>query len=372
MMKTNLNFGLLLFAVFCILYGLIISTKRAESLGSSLLFLFVAYISWQLSNFLWNKVTLIPKELVSPFGKAVMITGCDTGFGHILAKRLNKYGFYVYAGCLFPEGDGANQLRSECADNLHIVKLDVTKDDEIYKAAQEVKESIGDRKLWAVVNNAGILISAEIEMGDIQCFDTQMDVNCLGIVRVTKAFLPLLRKAKGRVVNMASLAGRYSIPGMVAYCMSKAAVISFSDGLRREMKKWDVDVITIEPHLFKTNLCDDKSQKSCLLNLWNRTPIDVRQEYGESYFAGFQTLLDHMLGSARSKITNVVDTMAIAVTHQSVSPNYLVLGDFERLRICIWNLLPVRVLDLISHLLCIRYTGKPVFQRSQKTSAKCK
>jgi short-subunit dehydrogenase len=106
--------------------------------------------------------------------------------------------------------------------------------------------------LWAVVNNAGVLSSFEIEFGDMSSFVAQMNVNCLGIVRVTKAFLPLLRFSKGRVVNMASLAGRFAIPGMVGYCMSKSAVISFSDGLRREMKKWEIDVICIEPHLFRS------------------------------------------------------------------------------------------------------------------------
>lgn len=94
--------------------------------------------------------------------------------------------------------------------------------------------------------------SFEIEFGDMSSFVAQMNVNCLGIVRVTKAFLPLLRLSKGRVVNMASLAGRFALPGMVGYCMSKSAVISFSDGLRREMKKWEIDVICIEPHLFRS------------------------------------------------------------------------------------------------------------------------
>lgn len=85
-------------------------------------------------------------------------------------------------------------------------------------------------------------------------FEAQMQVNCLGTVRVTKTFLPLLRHSNlinPRVVNVASLAGRFAIPGMIGYCMSKSGVISFSDGLRREMKKWGIEVVCIEPHLMK-------------------------------------------------------------------------------------------------------------------------
>ena len=81
-----------------------------------------------------------------------------------------------------------------------------------------------------------------------------MDVNCMGVVRVTKAFLPLLRRNghnRSRVVNVASLAGRFTMPAFVAYCMSKGAVITFSDGLRRELSKWNIDIICIEPHLYR-------------------------------------------------------------------------------------------------------------------------
>ncbi|RWS21952.1 hypothetical protein B4U80_07773 [Leptotrombidium deliense] len=257
-------------------------------------------------------------------------------------------------------GSGAKELLNSCEKNLRIIKLDVTKDEDVKRSVEEVKCNMGDNELWAIVNNAGILISAEIEMGDIECFTKQMDVNCLGIIRVSKAFIPLLRKASGRVVNMASLAGRFSIPGMVAYCVSKAGVISFSDGLRREMKKWNIDVITVEPHLFKTNLCDQQSQQNALLNAWNESSSDVKQNYGEKYFEGFQLVLEKMLQSARPRVHDVVDTMFTAVTHRFVSSNYTVLGDIERLRVTLWSILPTRLVDFIGNLVYLHYTGKPV------------
>lgn len=93
---------------------------------------------------------------------------------------------------------------------------------------------------------------------------------------------------------------------MVGYCVSKAAVISFSDGLRREMKKWNIDVITIEPHLYNTNLVNSKVNHDQLQRAWRETPDDIKQAYGECYFEGYQRFLNKVLGSARPRISNVI------------------------------------------------------------------
>lgn len=73
-----------------------------------------------------------------------MHLGCDTGFGHILAKRLAAYGFHVFAGCLFPNGDGAKRLKQE-NDNITIIGLDVTKDESVFEARKSVEKLIGEK-----------------------------------------------------------------------------------------------------------------------------------------------------------------------------------------------------------------------------------
>lgn len=340
------------------LFGAIFLLPFVSTIAVFILSLILLYISVNVSNLLWNHLK-IPKELEDAKNRCVLITGCDSGFGHLLAKKLNSYGFHVFAGCLFPNGEGANQLKKSCLRNMDIIKLDVTKPEDVESARIFVEKNTKNRQLWAIVNNAGILISTEIEMGDMKNFTRQMDINCLGTIRVTKAFLPFLRVSKGRVINVGSLAGRYCIPGMVAYSMSKAAVISFSDGLRREMKKWSIDVISIEPHLFKTNLCNDQVQKKQLLDAWKATPEVIRDAYGDCYLDGYRNFLAKILGSARPQINKVVDTMMIAVTHKFVSPEYRICGDLERIRISMYNFLPVRLLDTLSHYLSVIYTGKP-------------
>ena len=363
MIKSVFLFGLITLALFLTLNVILVLGPGIKSLIADVLITCVLlHLSWHIASWIWIRFGhLIPKDMIDPVNKAVFITGCDSGFGHQLAKRLSDYGFYIYAGCLFPDQQGAHDLEKH-SKKIDIVKLDVTKQDDVSAARQQVQSSLEKKghQLWAIVNNAGILASTEIEMGDMSPFDSQIQVNTLGLIRVTKSFLPLLRPSKGRVVNVASLAGRFSIPGMVGYCVSKCAVISFSDGLRREMKKWDIDVITIEPHLFNTNLVNNENNHKVLNTAWNKTPDDVKQAYGDEYFKGYQSFLNKVLGSARPRVSHVVETMQTAVTEQFVSPSYYVLNDVERLRVFAYNFMSVRLLDLISYYAAIVQTGQPM------------
>ena len=86
-----------------------------------------------------------------------------------MAKKLDAYGFIVYAGCLNPSGEGAKQLKKDASNNLKVIRLDVTKEEDVVRARQAVDAFIGDNDLWAIVNNAGILASTEIEMGSMDC-----------------------------------------------------------------------------------------------------------------------------------------------------------------------------------------------------------
>lgn len=146
------------------------------------------------------------------------MTGCDTGFGNLLARKLDGAGFKVLAGCLFAQGEGAKQLKADCSSRLKIVKLDVTSDEEVEAAYRVVEKELAASgcHLLALVNNAGILATGEVEFGrNLEPFERQMEVNCMGTIRMTKAFSPLLRRCKTapRLVNVTSLAARISLPG---------------------------------------------------------------------------------------------------------------------------------------------------------------
>lgn len=307
----------------------------------------LATISWFLADMITKTIlNNLPKNAVDGHNKAVFITGCDTGFGHELAIRLDAMGFSVYAGCLFPDKDGALELKEKCSDRMQIVPIDVTKDEVVQKAAKYVKETLGNNTLWAIVNNAGIATFTEIEWCPIETYEKVIDVNTMGLIRVTKAFLPLIRESSGRVVIVASLAGRYTFPGFSAYSMSKHAAVSFADGLRREMKKWGITVHSIEPTLYKTPIAASESLLSNLKSLWDRTPTEIQESYGEEYFKAFQEKLLRISTTAKGDINEVVEDMLDAVAGQRPKTRY-VPSTAVQLRARLLTAIPTELQDFI-------------------------
>lgn len=166
----------------------------------------IPHISWLIARFV--KRRLLPQTFVSPSRRCVLVTGCDSGFGNLVARRLDRYGFQVFAGCLFPEGDGAIKLGQESSKQLKVVKLDVTSKQDVEQVVQEIGET--GLALWAVINNAGVAQYLPAEWGhDVVEYERMFNVNVYGLVRVTKACLPLLRRSKGRVINLSSMAGKF-------------------------------------------------------------------------------------------------------------------------------------------------------------------
>ncbi|KAK4288505.1 hypothetical protein Pmani_038464 [Petrolisthes manimaculis] len=234
---------------------------------------------------------------IDPKGKAVLVTGCDTGFGRKLAARLDEMGYKVYAGCLMPEGEGARSLRQEASDRLRVVSLDVTKDEEVRAAYKTVEQDLAsDECLWAVVNNAGIAAFTEIEWCPIAEFRRVYEVNSLGPIRVTKTFLPMLRQSRGRVVLVASLAGRYTFP-----------------------------VHTVEPTLYRTPI----SQEAPIHRAWTPTgtaaQTTLKTTYGDEYIKDFKMTITQHLNRAKpsEKIAEVIDDMVDAVAGDDPKTRYV-------------------------------------------------
>lgn len=257
-------------------------------------------------------------DSVNAFDKAVFITGCDSGFGLQLSKRLDERGFLVFAGCLLPDGEGAQQLNNECSDKLRVVPVDVTDELQVGRAVKSVKENLGEHKLWAIVNNAGVAIFSEIDWYSVNQFQRILDVNVIGVVRVTKAFLPLVINDNGRIINVASLAGRFSIPALAAYSMSKRACTAFTDALRVDMKKFNVKVIIIEPALYKTPMSDFAFMQKQSIKSGSETPREFKNIYGDEHSDVFLQNFDIQTHHANPNIKIIVDSMENAVT--SVNP----------------------------------------------------
>ncbi|CAL4118202.1 unnamed protein product, partial [Meganyctiphanes norvegica] len=282
-------------------------------------------------------------------GKAVLITGCDTGFGKLLAEHLDRLGFKVYACCLYPEEDGARSLQESATNGLKVVKMDVTNDDDVAQATTLLKQDLGDDKLWCVVNNSGIAEISEVELCPISRYQQVLDVNTLGPLRVTKAFLPLLRNARqGRVIIVASLAGRFTFPGFSAYSMSKHAAVSLADGLRQELVKWNISVHTIEPALYKTSISNPSINIASTNRSWEATPEEIRRSYGEAYIEDFRNYIitSAANGKPHEKLHEVVDDMVHAVTSVNPKDRY-VPSMLTQFRARVLASLPGEVLSLL-------------------------
>ncbi|XP_053311579.1 retinol dehydrogenase 5 [Spea bombifrons] len=238
-----------------------------------LLFAMIWAIGWFLRD----------RQTISRFSdKHVFITGCDTGFGNLLAKRLSRKGFQVLAGCLTQAG--ADELQKACPVGLKSTLLDVTNPDSIRSAVAWVTSEVGVKGLYGLVNNAGIANPiGPTEWMTVQDYRKVMEVNTFGTIAVTLDFLPLIKKAQGRIVNMASILGRLSANGG-GYCVSKYAVEAFSDSLRRDMQHFGVKVCIIEPGFFKTAVTNLDSIERSLQQLWDRMTPETQRSYGENYF----------------------------------------------------------------------------------------
>ncbi|XP_054984479.1 retinol dehydrogenase 7-like isoform X2 [Sorex araneus] len=213
--------------------------------------------------------------------KHVFITGCDSGFGNLLARQLDRRGLRVLAACLTETG--AESLRTQTSDRLETVILDVTKSESIAAATQWVKERTGDRGLWGLVNNAGISVpTAPNEWLTKEDFMKILDVNLLGVIDLTLNLLPLLRKARGRVVNVSSIGGRLALISG-GYCISKFGLEAFSDTLRRELSFFGVKVAVIEPGHFKTFMTNLENISQGIQKAWEQASAEVKDIYGENY-----------------------------------------------------------------------------------------
>ena len=180
----------------------------------------------------------------TPCPRAVLVTGCDTGFGLKLAQHLESLGFTVFAGCLLADqgGEGAEELRSLAKPRLRVLQLDVTSQEQWEQVAAAIREDVGERGLWGIVSNAGWATFGEVEWVSMATFRRAMDINVLGLIHGIQTMLPLIRKARGRVVTITSGLGVMAVPTRSPYCLTKYAMEGFHDVLRYEMRSFGVQV----------------------------------------------------------------------------------------------------------------------------------
>jgi NAD(P)-dependent dehydrogenase (short-subunit alcohol dehydrogenase family) len=172
-------------------------------------------------------------------GKIVVVTGASSGIGKATALHLDQLGFQVFAG-VRRETD-AEALAVSASSRLRSVFLDVTDSESISAVVKEVGGESGG-ELFGLINNAGLSMNGPLELVRISEVEKLFQVNVIGLLEVTKAFIPLLRKGKGRLVNISSGHGLLAIPDKSVYAASKFAVQAIGEALRIELAPFGVSV----------------------------------------------------------------------------------------------------------------------------------
>ncbi|MHC4949193.1 MAG: SDR family oxidoreductase [Planctomycetota bacterium] len=285
-----------------------------------------------------------------PDFRTVLITGASTGIGRACARRLDDAGWTVFAG-VRREQDGRT-LDAGSSERLRPVVLDVTRSETIAAAAAGVADVVGRRGLDGLVNNAGIGVGGPLEFLDLGDLRRQFEVNTFGAVAVTQALLPFLRRARGRIVNMSSISGRFSYPFLGPYAASKFALEALSDALRLEVRRHGVRVSIVEPGCIETPIWDKARERAGQLRA--TLPAEAFEVY-----EGLETALARTieLGAARCIPADAVaERVEHALTARRPRVRYPVGAD-ARIGTLLARVLPDRLRDWLVARELRRLTG---------------
>ncbi len=278
---------------------------------------------------------------------SVLITGASSGLGAACALEMDRLGWRVFAGVRSPEAASriVERAKNENKNSrLAPVTIDVTLCDSIDSAAAELRDQLGAAGLNALVNNAGIAVSGPLEVVAVEHIRRQLEVNVIGQAAVTQAMLPMLRTARGRIVNMGSVSGLAAAPYLGPYCMSKFALEAFSDSLRVELAPWGISVSLIEPMSIDSDI-------------WTKAVADIERLRAETSPAGrelYGEVFDKM-----TKFTNECQRTALpvkmvtkavrhALTARRPKTRYLVATPLGKVLFPLFCALPDRVRDWIT------------------------
>jgi len=251
---------------------------------------------------------------------------------------LDKLGYMVFAG-VRREEDG-RELAEKSSGNIIPVIIEITDPESVKKAAEKVSSVLGENGLSVLVNNAGIAVAGPLEFIPLDNLRQQFEVNVIGHLAVIQAFIPLIRKGNGRIINISSKEGILSMPFVGPYCASKHALEALSDALRMELSYWHIPVTIIEPGTIATEIISRSitSAEECI----RRLPRHANEMY-QSCFDKARTASTKIAGSALP-VDRVAKTLLKAITAKKPKPRYTVGPDATALAI-ISRLLPDWMID---------------------------
>lgn len=223
--------------------------------------------------------------------RAVVVTGASTGIGRAAVASAVGQGSHVFAS-VRKQAD-ADGLKAEFGEAVTPLIFDVADEVAVRVGAAQVAQALGNRKLFGLVNNAGIAVPGPLLHLDTDDLRRQFEVNLFGVHNVTRAFADLLGADRerigkpGRIVMISSVGGQNGAPFVGPYSSSKFALEGYSQSLRRELMLYGIDVIVIGPGAIATPIWDKAEQND--LKRFSNTP----------YARATERVADYMLKQGR-------------------------------------------------------------------------
>jgi len=270
--------------------------------------------------------------------KSVVVTGTSTGIGRACALRLDKMGYRVF-GSVRKQAD-AESLQAAASERFTPIMMDTTDMETVAAVAKEIAEMTG-AGLDGLVNNAGIAVAGPLEFLPTAALRRSLEINVIAQVGVTQALMPLLRQARGRIVNISSVSGRIAAPFMGPYAASKFGLEAISDALRVELSEWGMFVSVIQPGATRSAIWHksiDQTKK-----MLEELPPQADEFYGEAIRATFDFVQNK---SAKSRVSPelVVDAVIHALTAKKPKTRYRI-GTQSKVADLIARFLPDRLRD---------------------------
>jgi len=246
---------------------------------------------------------------MASFAGSVFVTGAAAGIGAATARRLAEAGYQVFAGVHRDSGSLAG------IPGVVPVAIDVTDPDSVAEAARAIEHAVGSDGLAAVINNAGLIVHGPLELIPAEELRRQFEVKTLGPAHVIQAFLPLLRRGNGRIINISAPTARVPIP-FSPIGATKAALASLSDSVRLELGAWGIPVTVIEPGATDTTIFK-KAESAAKAALGAADPAEVAL-YSDQLAAAAKATARQRLGP----IDPVAKTIVTAVQARKPKRRY--------------------------------------------------
>ncbi|WP_422048101.1 SDR family oxidoreductase [Shimia sp.] len=253
--------------------------------------------------------------------KTILVTGASSGFGRLICETLAGSGHRVYA--TMRDTDGKNSAHAEALRDrgLQVLDLDVTQSQSVAAAVDVIAGKEG--QIDVLVNNAGVASAGVSEAFSEEQLANLFDVNVLGVHRVTRAVLPLMRQHKtGLVVNIGSILGRVTFPFFGLYGASKFAVEAMTDSYRYELSQLGIDVCLVQPSAYPTQMYASADQPV------DHSRVAAYGEVGQIPAAMFDQFMVMLSGEQAPNPQDIADAVAdLVVQPAGQRPARVVVGN---------------------------------------------